>query len=173
VIAANVSLPTPAGAERVDVATAAELEAAVRERFPGTHLLLMAAAVADYRPADAVAGKIAREQDSELELRLEPTEDVLASVAASREPGQVIVGFAAEHGGDPTGRAREKLGRKGVDAIVVNDVSRADIGFDSEQNEVVIVDADGDHPIRLASKDEVAEAILDRISASVVARAYT
>jgi len=172
-VAANVALPTPAGVERVDVETAAELEAAVRERFPSCHLLLMAAAVADYRPADVVAGKIRREQDSELELRLEPTEDVLASVAAERSRAQTIVGFAAEHGGDAIGRGREKLGRKGVDAIVVNDVSRPEIGFDSERNEVVIVDAEGDHAVSLASKEEIADAILDRIADSVVARAYT
>ncbi len=173
VIAANVALPTPAGVERIDVETAAELEAAVRERFPSSHLLLMAAAVADYRPADAASGKIAREGGRGLELRLEPTEDVLASIAAARAPGQAIVGFAAEHGGDPVGRAREKLTRKGVDAIVVNDVSRPGIGFDSERNEVVIIDAGGEHPVPLASKQEVADAILDRIGESVVERAYT
>ncbi len=164
-VAANVSLRAPAGVRRIDVESTADLAAAVREEFPRCHLLLMAAAVADFRPSAVDDGKIAREETGSLEVRLEPTEDVLATVAAEKRDGQTIIGFAAEHGGDAVGRAREKLRSKGLDAIVVNDVSRAEIGFDSEMNEVVVVEPQGDHPVALAPKPEVADAILDRVEA--------
>ncbi len=130
----------------------------------------MAAAVADFRPARAEEGKIAREGSGGLELRLEQTEDVLAELGRSRTEEQTLVGFAAEHGGDAIERARAKLDRKGIDAIVFNDVSRADIGFDSELNEAIVVERDGEHRIGLAQKEEVADAILDRVEAL---RAYT
>jgi phosphopantothenoylcysteine decarboxylase / phosphopantothenate---cysteine ligase len=163
-VAANVGLREPAGVRRVDVETTEELAGAVQERFGAAHVLLMAAAVADFRPADAAGAKLERESAG-LDLRLEPTSDVLASLVPERRPDQTVVGFAAEHGGDPVDRAREKLGRKGLDAIVVNDVSRPEIGFESERNEVVIVEATDAHAVPLASKDEVAEAILDRVEA--------
>ena len=131
--------------------------------FEDAHLLLMAAAVADFRPARAEAGKIAREDSGPLDLRLEATDDILASVAKVRRSDQTVVAFAAEYGGDAVARAREKLRRKGVDAIVVNDVSRPQIGFDSELNEVVIVDAERERPVPLGPKEEVADAILDRV----------
>jgi phosphopantothenoylcysteine decarboxylase / phosphopantothenate---cysteine ligase len=169
-IAANVALPTPRGVHRVDVSTAAELADAVREEFADAHLLLMAAAVADFRPARAEPGKISREDAGDLEIHLEPTDDVLAAVAAGRRDDQIVVAFAAEHGGDAVARARDKLHRKRADAIVVNDVSRGEIGFDSEQNEVVVVDAEREHPVPLGPKEEVADAILDRVQ---VRRAYT
>jgi phosphopantothenoylcysteine decarboxylase / phosphopantothenate---cysteine ligase len=169
-IAANVALPTPRGVRRVDVSTAAELADAVREEFADAHLLLMAAAVADFRPARAEPGKISREDAGDLEIHLEPTDDVLAAVAAGRRDDQIVVAFAAEHGGDAVARARDKLHRKRADAIVVNDVSRGEIGFDSEQNEVVVVDAEREHPVPLGPKEEVADAILDRVQ---VRRAYT
>ncbi|HZA90710.1 MAG TPA: bifunctional phosphopantothenoylcysteine decarboxylase/phosphopantothenate--cysteine ligase CoaBC [Solirubrobacterales bacterium] len=169
-IAANVALPAPGGVRRVDVATAADLADAVRREFPDSHLLLMAAAVADFRPARAESGKISREDGGGLELHLEPTDDVLAAVMAQRREDQVVVAFAAEHGGEAIARARDKLRRKGADAIVVNDISRSEIGFGSEFNEVVVIDADGEHQVPLGPKDEVAEAILDLIQ---VHRAYT
>jgi phosphopantothenoylcysteine decarboxylase / phosphopantothenate---cysteine ligase len=164
-VAANVSLPDPPGVRVVRVETAAELAAAVAEEFPRCHVLLMAAAVADFRPSAPAREKIAREDAGALDLHLEPTEDVVGALAASRGPGQTVVGFAAEHGGDVVGRARQKLGRKGLDAIVVNDVSRTEIGFESERNEVLIVEPDSEHPVPLATKEEVAEAILDRVEA--------
>ena len=169
-IAANVALPAPGGVRRVDVATAADLADAVRREFPDSHLLLMAAAVADFRPARAESGKISREDGGGLELHLEPTDDVLAAATAQRREDQVVVAFAAEHGGEAVARARDKLRRKGADAIVVNDISRSEIGFGSEFNEVVVIDADGEHQVPLGPKDEVAEAILDLIQ---VHRAYT
>jgi phosphopantothenoylcysteine decarboxylase/phosphopantothenate--cysteine ligase len=164
-VAANVALATPPGVRRVDVQTAAELAAAARAEFERADVLLMAAAVADFRPAEAASGKIARETSGGLELHLEPTEDVLAGLAATRRPGQVLVGFAAEHGADAVERARAKLERKGVDAIVFNDVSRTDIGFDSEHNEVTIVERASEHRVERAGKDEIAAAVLDRVEA--------
>jgi phosphopantothenoylcysteine decarboxylase/phosphopantothenate--cysteine ligase len=163
-IAANVGLETPPGVQRVDVESAAELADAVSERFSSCRVLLMAAAVADFRPVAQERGKIAREGGS-LDLRLEETDDVLARVATARQEGQVLVGFAAEHGPEAIERARAKLERKAVDAIVFNDVSREDIGFDSERNEVTIVERTGEQHVPLASKDDVADAILDRVDA--------
>jgi phosphopantothenoylcysteine decarboxylase/phosphopantothenate--cysteine ligase len=165
VVAANVALPEPAGVRRIDVETADELAGTLREEFPACHVLLMAAAVADFRPVWTEPGKIARDQGGGLELRMEATADVLAALASLRTDGQTLVGFAAEHGAAAIERARDKLARKGLDAIVFNDVSRAEIGFDSALNEVVIVEADGEHRVPLAPKEEVAAAILDRVEA--------
>jgi phosphopantothenoylcysteine decarboxylase / phosphopantothenate---cysteine ligase len=163
VVAANVALPDPPGVRVVQVETTADLAASVREEFQQAHVVLMAAAVADFRPESAADAKLTREGGDGLELRLEATEDVIAGLAAERRPDQTIVGFAAEHGGDFVGRAREKLARKGLDAIAVNDVSRSDIGFDSTANEVVIVGPDGEHEVPMSSKQDVADAILDRV----------
>jgi phosphopantothenoylcysteine decarboxylase/phosphopantothenate--cysteine ligase len=162
VVAANVSLPAPAGAEVVPVGTAAELAAACAERFDGCDLLLMAAAVADYRPAAPRAGKLKKDaQGDALELRLERTEDVLATLAARRRPGQVLIGFAAEHGDGAVAYGRDKLERKGLDAVVVNDVGAPGIGFDAADNEVVIVTAGGEEHVSRRAKSDVATAILD------------
>jgi phosphopantothenoylcysteine decarboxylase/phosphopantothenate--cysteine ligase len=163
VVAANVSLAEPAGVARIDVETTAELAEAVKTEFKRSHVLLMAAAVADFRAAEVEAGKMQREGAEAVRLDLERTEDVLAGVARLRTDEQTVVGFAAEHGAEAISRAREKLERKGLDAIVFNDVSRSDIGFDSEQNEVVIVDREGEHRVELAPKRAVADAILDRV----------
>jgi phosphopantothenoylcysteine decarboxylase/phosphopantothenate--cysteine ligase len=159
-IAANVGLPEPAGVRRVDVETAAELARAAAAEFATAQVLLMAAAPADFR-AQASAEKLKR-QDG-LDLRLEPTEDILATLAAGRREGQTIVGFAAEHGGDAVERARRKLRRKGADVIVLNDVSDPTIGFESSDNEVTLVDEAGETAIPRAAKDQIAEAILDRV----------
>ena len=164
-IAANVALPVAAGVERVDVSSAAELEAATAKAFEDADILLMAAAVADYRPADPDPGKLAREEGTRLMLELEPTADVLAGLAGSRRNGQVLVGFAAEHGGDFVARARGKLERKGIDAIVVNDVSDSTIGFESSDNEVTIVSTAGEERLPRGSKRDLADAILDRVVA--------
>ena len=163
VVAANVSLAEPAGVARIDVETTAELAEAVKTEFKRSHVLLMAAAVGDFRAAEVEAGKMHREGAEAVRLDLERTEDVLAGVARLRTDEQTVVGFAAEHGAEAISRAREKLERKGLDAIVFNDVSRSDIGFDSEQNEVVIVDREGEHRVELAPKRAVADAILDRV----------
>jgi phosphopantothenoylcysteine decarboxylase / phosphopantothenate---cysteine ligase len=162
-IAANVSLSEPPGVERIDVETTEELADALERAMPACDVLLMAAAVADFRVADPTAGKLSRAGGEGTELRLSETEDILAAVASKRREGQTLVGFAAEHGAQAIARAREKLVRKGVDAIVFNDVSRSDIGFDSAENEVTVVDAAGEREVPLASKEEVAAAILDRV----------
>jgi phosphopantothenoylcysteine decarboxylase/phosphopantothenate--cysteine ligase len=162
VVAANVALPDPPGTEVVAVTTAAELAAACAERFDACDLLLMAAAVADYRPADPHAGKLKKDaQGDALDLRLERTEDVLATLAARRRPGQVLVGFAAEHGDGAVAYGRDKLQRKALDAVVVNDVSGAGIGFDAADNEVTIVTASGEHHVGRRAKSEIATAVLD------------
>jgi phosphopantothenoylcysteine decarboxylase / phosphopantothenate---cysteine ligase len=161
-VAANVTLPTPPGTRRVDVETAAELAAALDREFDSADVLVMAAAPADFRPKRAAGEKIHREATGGFELDLEATGDILAALAARRREGQTIVGFAAETDSGLQ-RAREKLERKGVDAIVLNDVSRPEIGFESEDNEVVIVERGGEHQVPLASKERVAEAILDRV----------
>jgi phosphopantothenoylcysteine decarboxylase / phosphopantothenate---cysteine ligase len=159
-VAANVSLPEPAGVKRIDVETTAELSYETVERFETQHVLLMAAAPADFR-TEPITGKIKR-QDS-LNLNLQPTEDILALIAADRGEGQTVVGFAAEHGGEAVARARAKLARKGADLIVLNDVSDPTIGFDSAENEVVLVTATDEEEVPKASKDAVADAILDRV----------
>lgn len=162
-IAANVALPEPPGVRRLDVETTEQLDAAVREEFPSCHLLLMAAAPADFVAAEPRAGKLPREES--LALLLEPTKDILASLA--KHEGKTVVGFAAEHGAD-LGRARRKLSRKCADLIVVNDVSDPAIGFDSGENAVTMIDSDGKTEIPRAPKEEVAERILDRLSDRVI-----
>jgi phosphopantothenoylcysteine decarboxylase/phosphopantothenate--cysteine ligase len=160
-VGANLAVDAPADVELVEVTTAAELEQAARTAFATADVLLMAAAVADFRPADAADGKIKKGGREELTVRLEPTVDVLASLAAIRRPGQTLVGFAAEHGAGALANARGKLERKGLDAVVLNDVSKPGIGFDTPDNEVTLVTAAGDAPVPRSSKSEIASAILD------------
>jgi phosphopantothenoylcysteine decarboxylase/phosphopantothenate--cysteine ligase len=164
-IAANVALREAAGSRRIDVETTSDLGAAVREEFPRCHVLLMAAAVADFRAEREAERKIERHGGDGLELRLTPTPDILGELAPLRAPHQTVVGFAAEHGPEAIERARSKLESKGLDAIVFNDVSRPEIGFDSERNEVVIVERGGEQRVGLAAKEQVADAILDRVEA--------
>jgi phosphopantothenoylcysteine decarboxylase/phosphopantothenate--cysteine ligase len=163
-VAANVSLPAPPRARRVDVETSAELADALGREFPRCHVLLMAAAPSDFRPRTAAGEKISREESGRFEVELQPTEDILALLASKRSEGQTVVGFAAETG-EGIDRARAKLERKGADAIVLNDVSRPDIGFESESNEVTIVEREGEHHVPLATKEEIAGAVLDRVEA--------
>jgi phosphopantothenoylcysteine decarboxylase / phosphopantothenate---cysteine ligase len=164
VVAANVALPRRAGIEYVDVETAGELAEACERRIDAADVLLMAAAVADYRPQDPHAGKLKKDvTGSELELRLVRTTDVLETLSARRRPGQLLVGFAAEHGDEALAHAREKLERKGLDAIVVNDVSTPGIAFDAPENEVTVVTDSSELHIPRASKAEVATAILDAV----------
>jgi phosphopantothenoylcysteine decarboxylase/phosphopantothenate--cysteine ligase len=165
VIAANVALSRHPRIHYVDVESAAELQAAAEEAFEGCDVLLMAAAVADFRPSDPAAEKLKKEGRDGLSLSLEPTDDVLRALAARRRSGQTLVGFAAEAGGDAIGEARRKLHDKGVDAIVLNDVSRSDAGFDVETNEVTIVSAGGERHVPLAAKEEIAAAVLDAVGA--------
>ena len=163
-IAANVSLPAPAGVRRIDVQTTAELAGAAAEEFPAVHVLLMAAAPADFRVASPAEGKLQR--TGWLDLSLEPTEDILASLSAERAAGQTIVGFAAETAVDRGGaveRARGKLQRKGADLIVLNDVSDPEIGFESERNAVTLIASESETEVPIAAKQEIAEAILREV----------
>jgi phosphopantothenoylcysteine decarboxylase / phosphopantothenate---cysteine ligase len=162
VIAANVALARNAAVRYVEVESAAELAAAAAAEFERADVLLMAAAVADYRPASRRADKI-KKTEPELELRLERTEDVLSALAARRRDGQLIVGFAAETGAGALEYGRGKLSRKGLDAVVVNDVAQPGIGFDSAENEVTIVTAETELHVPRTSKTEVATAILDAV----------
>ena len=164
-VAANVALERPDGVRFVEVETAAELAEATRSEFAPADVLLMAAAVADFRPASAEAGKIDKSARDRLELSLEPTEDVLARVAASRRDGQTVVGFAAEHGPRALARARGKLRRKRLDAVVVTNVAQEGVGFDSADNEVTILTGDSERHVPRASKTEVARAVVDGVEA--------
>jgi phosphopantothenoylcysteine decarboxylase/phosphopantothenate--cysteine ligase len=159
-IAANVNLEAAGGIRRIDVETTAALADACRAEISACDLLMMAAAPADFRPAEVAEGKIRREGDR-LKLDLIPTEDILASVSSESRPEQTMVGFAAEYGGDAEGRARQKLAGKGLDMVVMNDVSDPRIGFDSTSNAVTLVTASGEIEIPIAAKDEIADRILD------------
>jgi phosphopantothenoylcysteine decarboxylase/phosphopantothenate--cysteine ligase len=164
VIAANVALPVPESIDVRRVCTAAELAAACEQEFARCDVLLMAAAVADFRPVEAVEGKLKKAGRDGMLLELEATTDVLSALAARRSAGQVLVGFAAEHGERMLDYARSKLQSKGLDVVVANDISSADAGFDVEDNEVVVLtDADEVHLGR-ASKREIADGILDVVT---------
>ncbi|HYX77152.1 MAG TPA: bifunctional phosphopantothenoylcysteine decarboxylase/phosphopantothenate--cysteine ligase CoaBC, partial [Gaiellaceae bacterium] len=158
-LAANLTVTPPAGVEVVDTPTAETMLAAALARSEAD-LVLMAAAVADYRPTEQVVEKRAKD-DRLWRLELEPTADVLQTLGDRRSDRQVLVGFAAETGPDGLSRAREKLNRKRVDLVVYNDVARDDIGFDSDENEVVLVTAAGERRVGKASKDRIAATIVD------------
>ena len=133
----------------------------MRSEFERADVLLMAAAPADFRPASPLDDKIAKTGRAGLTVELEPTADILATVAAGRRPGQTLVGFAAEHGEGAVERGRQKLERKGLDAVIVNDISRADIGFDSLDNEVTIITAEAESAVPPGPKTAIARAVLD------------
>jgi phosphopantothenoylcysteine decarboxylase/phosphopantothenate--cysteine ligase len=159
-IAANVSLPEPPGVRRIDVENGEELAKTAQTEFPNTHVLLMAAAPADFRASEVATGKLTR--DDSLDLHLEPTEDILASLTATKTDQQTVVAFAAE-AGENLGRAQEKLARKKADLIVLNDISNPAIGFESQENAVTLIDSASHDHVPQASKDVVAEQILERV----------
>jgi phosphopantothenoylcysteine decarboxylase/phosphopantothenate--cysteine ligase len=164
-VAANASMPAPPGVRVVPVSTAAELGAACAREFPACDVLLMAAAVADFRPAHPADHKLKKigTPPTPPTIDLEPTVDVISALAAGRRPGQVLVGFAAEHGDRALDYARDKLKRKRVDAIVVNDVSRPGIGFDTPDNEVTVVTAGAERLLPKAGKDAIADGVLNEV----------
>ncbi len=164
VIAANVALPRPDGVAWHEVRTAAELQAACERELPACDILLMAAAVADFRPTEPANGKLKKAGREHLRLELEPTADVLSGLAAKRRSGQTLVGFAAEHGEGALGYARGKLRDKRLDAVVLNDISRSDIGFEVDRNEVTILTATGERHVAIAAKADVAAEILDAVA---------
>jgi phosphopantothenoylcysteine decarboxylase/phosphopantothenate--cysteine ligase len=161
-LGANLAVPSPPGVELVETPTASELESEVLSRGVEADVVIMAAAVADYRPAEALATKRPKDR-SGWTVELEPTTDVLAALGERRAPGQLLVGFAADQGEGGLERARDKLTNKKADLFVFNDVSRTDIGFDSSDNEVTLLDARGERRIAKAPKGEIAAAILDEV----------
>jgi len=165
VIAANVTLERDARVRYVDVQSAAELQSACEAHFAAADVLLMAAAVVDFRPAVRLEGKLKKGDEQQLDLALERTPDILAGLAAGRHAGQTLVGFAAEHGEQGLAQGRSKLTRKAIDAVIVNDISRTDIGFDAADNEVTIITATGETHVARTSKAQVAHAVLDTVMA--------
>jgi phosphopantothenoylcysteine decarboxylase/phosphopantothenate--cysteine ligase len=159
-LAANLAVPAPRGVEVVETPTAADvLTAALANE--AADLVLMAAAVADYRPGESLVEKRPKDERA-WQVLLEPTEDVLRTLGERRVNGRVLVGFAADRGEAGLARARTKLAHKNVDLIVYNDVSRNDIGFDAIDNEVVLITAEREQRIAKAAKDRIAAAIVDR-----------
>ncbi|HTG36734.1 MAG TPA: bifunctional phosphopantothenoylcysteine decarboxylase/phosphopantothenate--cysteine ligase CoaBC [Thermoanaerobaculia bacterium] len=164
-VAGPVALPTPPGVNRVDVVTAREMQEAVREHAPSAGLIVMAAAVADFRPSRPADRKIKKEQGLPA-IELEENPDILAGLRAVA-PGAVLVGFAAETH-DLERNARAKLERKGADFLVANDVSRSDIAFGSGDNEVTVYRREGE-PVFLARrpKGELAASLFDLFAATL------
>jgi phosphopantothenoylcysteine decarboxylase/phosphopantothenate--cysteine ligase len=160
-LAANLAVPAPEGVTVVDTPTASDLEREALARADAD-VIVMAAAVADYRPAEAEHAK--RPKDgTPWTVQLEPTSDVLAALGAARRPGQVLVGFAADGANTGLERARRKRLEKRADLFVFNDVSRADIGFDAAENEVVVLSDNGERQVGKAPKREIAAAVLDEV----------
>jgi phosphopantothenoylcysteine decarboxylase/phosphopantothenate--cysteine ligase len=158
-LAANLAVPAPPGVEVVETPTAAELAREAKARAE-VDVVLMAAAVADYAP-EAIRGKRPRGGES-WELRLQPTEDILGALGKARN-GTLLVGFGAEEGEEGLARKRRMLADKHLDLVVFNDISRDDIGFDSGDNEVVLVSAAGERTVPKAPKERIAAAILDEV----------
>jgi phosphopantothenoylcysteine decarboxylase/phosphopantothenate--cysteine ligase len=160
-LAANLAVPPPHGVETIPTPTAeAMLEAALA--LPDVDVALLAAAVADYRPAEALAAKRAKNERG-WTVDLEPTQDVAMQLGAAKRPGQLLVVFGAEHGEEGLARKRAMLETKNADLLVYNDIGRSDIGFDAPENEVVLVSADDERNVPKAAKARVAAAILDEV----------
>jgi len=160
-LAANLAVSPPTGVKVVETPTAADLEREALARADAD-IIVMAAAVADYRPFSALGEK--RPKDgAPWTVELEPTPDVLAALGAARAPGQILVGFAADGAANGLERARDKRLSKGADLFVFNDVSRDDIGFDALENEVIVLSDAGERRVEKAPKREVAAAVLDEV----------
>jgi len=161
-LAANLAVPAPAGVEVVQTPTAADvLREALARR--DADVVLMAAAVADYRPANPDDAKRAKDEQA-WTVELEPTDDVVKTLASARENGQVIVAFGAEHGKRGLERKRAMLDGKNVDLVVYNDVGRDDVGFDTLENEVVLISRAGERHVAKAPKEAIAREVLDEVA---------
>ena len=160
-VAANLAVAAPEGVDVVQAPTAADLAREVLAR-DGADVVVMAAAVGDYRPVGPVSGKRPKDGQS-WAVELEPTQDVLVELGRRHRNGQVLVGFAADEGERGLERARTKLTNKGGNLLVYNDVSRTDIGFESDWNELVLLTAAGERAVSRRSKEECAVAILDEV----------
>ena len=158
----TADLRVTGGIDVVAVGTAAEMEAAVSSRSDAADVIVMAAAVADFRPKAAAERKLKKDLGPP-EIVLEPTPDILAGLGRSKRPGQTLVGFAAETD-DVVANARGKMVRKRLDLVVANDVSADGVGFDHDTNAAVIIGADGvEHDVPLSDKRVVARAVLDAV----------
>jgi len=163
-LVSTVDLPAPVGVRVVPVETAAQMHDAMNAESAGADVVVMAAAVADFRPVGAAEGKLKKDLGPP-EIVLEPTVDILAALGAAKLPGQVLVGFAAETA-DLVANARGKLERKRLDLIVANDVSAPGTGFQHETNAVTIIGRDGIlHTVPLTDKRSVARALVDQVVA--------
>ena len=161
-LASNLAVTPPDGLEVVDAPTAADVEREARNRSGAADVIVMAAAVADYRPAEPIEGKRAK-TDNAWKLELEPTTDVLALLGRTDRNGQVLVGFGAEAGEAGLERKRRMLTDKNLDLVVYNDVSVPGTGFDAPDNEVTLVTRAGERQLPRASKDEIAAGIVDEV----------
>ena len=159
-ICASTTVPVPAGCEVICVSSAAEMRAAALERLNEATIVIMAAAVSDYTVKQAATQKLKREGSRTIEL--EPTQDILREIATKRNPATLVIGFAAETS-DVLANGRAKLERKGVDAVVVNDVSSSELGFDSSRNAGIFLTRDRAVEIPAMSKSEMAGRILDEV----------
>ena len=160
-IASNLAVEAPSGVQVVEAPTAADVARETLARVD-TDVIVMAAAVADYRPAEPLEAKRPKD-DEPWRLELEPTEDVLRQLTAQASNGRVVVGFAAEVGNDGLERARAKRTSKKVDLVVYNDVGATGVGFDAGENEVVIISAEGERHVARAPKERIAAEILDDV----------
>ncbi len=160
-LAANLSVEAPYGVETLPTPTAESMRDAALA-LADMDIALLAAAVADYRPSEALAGKRAKDGRG-WTLELEPTEDIAKALGERKRDGQLLVAFGAEHGEEGLARKRAMLETKNADLVVFNDVGRSDIGFDARENEVVLVTRDGERTVAKASKRAIAAAILDEV----------
>jgi len=160
-LAANLAVDPPAGVETIPAPTAEAMRDAALA-LPDVDVWLLAAAVADYRPTEAIAGKH-RKDERAWTLELSPTEDIARALGSRKREGQLLVAFGAEHGSEGLARKRDMLETKNADLVVFNDVGRADIAFESGENEVVLVTREGERTVPKASKAVVAAAVLDEV----------
>jgi phosphopantothenoylcysteine decarboxylase / phosphopantothenate---cysteine ligase len=160
-IASNLAVSPPAGVDVVEAPTAEALGREILERADAD-VVVMAAAVADYRPAEALTDKRPKD-DRAWQLELEPTEDVLRALGAQSANGRILVGFAAETGEGGLARARVKRTGKNADLVVYNDVARSDVGFESVENEVVLISEAGERTVEKAPKEQIAAEIWDEV----------
>ncbi len=163
VLEANVDLPRCNGVSYLKTETADKMHRRAVEELPNVDIVLMTAAVADFRPDSTEAGKISKDR-GDFDLKLTGTIDIVSDLSRRRNSRQILVGFAAEHGEGGLDRAKNKLKAKGLDMIIYNDVSRDDIGFDTVDNEVTLIDCGGVTELGKMSKTEIASRILDRLN---------
>jgi phosphopantothenoylcysteine decarboxylase/phosphopantothenate--cysteine ligase len=161
-LAANLSVAAPDGVEVIETPTAADVAREAEARAAVADVVVMAAAVADYRPTETLAGKRAKD-DADWTLSLEPTVDVLGLLGERSRNGQVLVGFGAELGADGLNRKRTMLHDKNVDLVVYNDVGQDAVGFDAADNEVVLITREGERDVTRAPKEQIAAAVLDEV----------